>query len=106
MRNFKLIDFIKGWIVGDFEPSIIKTDQFEFGLKKYSSGDREDKHYHEVAQEITIAVSGKFEMNGKIIGEGDIILLDRKEPAEFKCLEDGYTAVIKLPSVKNDKYII
>ena len=35
MKNFKLEDFTRGWLIGDFKPNIIETDQFEFGIKKY-----------------------------------------------------------------------
>jgi len=106
MKTDNLNSFIKGWVVGNFVPSIVKTEQFELGLKKYESGIVEKKHYHKIAKEITIAISGKFEMNGKILEEGDILVLDPGEPAEFRCLESGYTAVLKIPSVKNDKYIL
>ena len=106
MKNFKLEDFTRGWLIGDFKPNIIETDQFEFGIKKYNAGDEEDKHYHAIAKELSVTISGKFEMNGQILTEGDIILLEPDEPSKFKCLESGYTAVIKMPSVKNDKFII
>ena len=106
MERFKLSDFTKGWIVGDFLPSIIKTDQFEFALKKYQAGDRESKHVHKIAREITVIVSGVFLLNLEILTEGDILVLNPGEPAQFQCLKEGYTAVIKTPSVKNDKYIL
>lgn len=105
MEKFRLDNFTRGWLVGDFEPSIIKTEQFEFGVKKYKAGDEEDKHYHRVAKELSVAISGKFEMNGEILEEGDAVLLNPGEEAKFKCLESGYNAVIKVPSVKNDKFI-
>jgi quercetin dioxygenase-like cupin family protein len=106
MKNFKLENFTRGWLIGDFEPNVIKTDQFEFSVKKYEVGDEEAKHYHKITQEISVIVSGKFEMNGKILEEGDITLLEPGEVAKFKCLESGQTAVIKIPSIKNDKFII
>ena len=45
-------------------------------------------------------------MNNKIYKKGDVILVKPKEGADFECLETGTTAVIKIPSVKKDKYII
>ncbi len=106
MKILKLEQFTRGWIVGDFEPAVFQTSQFEFGVKKYLTGDEEDNHYHKVAREISVVISGKFEMNNKILVEGDIVLLEIGEASKFKCLESGYTAVIKTPSAKNDKYII
>ena len=105
MKNFKLSEFTRGWLIGNFDPSIIKTDQFEFSLKKYQAGEAEKKHFHKIAQEITAVVSGVFIMNGQTISEGDIISLEPGEPAEFKCVESGYTAVIKIPGASNDKYL-
>jgi quercetin dioxygenase-like cupin family protein len=106
MKILKLKDYTRGWLIGDFEPNIMKMDLFEFGIKKYDTGDQEDRHYHKVAQELSVIISGKFEMNSKILEEGDIVCLEPGEPSTFKCLASGYTAIIKKPSVKNDKYII
>lgn len=106
MQKSKLTDFTKGWLVGNFNPSIIKTEHFEFALKKYQAGDVEDKHYHKIAKEITVVASGVFIMNGHQLEEGDILTLEPGEPGEFQCIEDGYTAVIKTPGASNDKYLI
>ncbi|MFA5247667.1 MAG: hypothetical protein WC415_00250 [Patescibacteria group bacterium] len=106
MQKSKLTDFTNGWIVGNFNPSIIKTDQFEFALKKYQAGDVENKHYHKIAKEITVVASGVFIMNNHSLKEGDILTLEPGELGEFQCIKDGYTAVIKIPGASNDKYII
>lgn len=106
MKTLKLNEYTKGWLIGDFEPSVIKTDQFEFSIKKYAKGDKELRHYHKVAREMTVVVTGIFEMNSVLFKEGDIILLEPGEESIFSCIESGYTAVIKMPSVKGDKYII
>jgi len=106
MQLKKLSDFIKGWIVGDFEPSLIKTKDFEVAVKEYQTGDKEQAHLHKVAEEITVIVSGKFKMNEQILIKGDIIHLEPGESADFECLATGATTVIKMPSVQGDKYII
>ena len=106
MKLSKLNNFTKGWLVGNFSPAIIKTEDIEFAIKKYTAGDKENKHVHKIAKEITIAISGKYIMNKQILSEGDILELEPGEPGEFECIEEGYTAVIKTPSLTNDKYII
>ncbi len=106
MKIQRLKDFTRGWLVGDFEPSVLKTDKFEFGIKKYQTGDEEERHYHAIAKEISVIITGKFYMNSDVLSEGDIVLLEPGESSKFKCLESGYTAVIKTPSARNDKYII
>lgn len=106
MNTHQLKNFTKGWIVGDFEPSLLKTKEFEVAIKYYNTGDKEAIHVHRIVREITAIVSGKFKMNQKELTPGDIVDLPQGEPADFECLEDGATAVIKLPSVPNDKYLI
>ena len=58
MKVDKLKNFTKGWVVGNFEPSLLKTDDFEVAVKYYKAGDYEEKHYHKVATEITIISEG------------------------------------------------
>jgi quercetin dioxygenase-like cupin family protein len=104
MKTYHLDSFTKGWMVGDFEPSIIRTPHCEFMVRYYKAGDTETMHVHKVASEITVCVSGKFIMAGIPLGPGDIIHLDPGDPADFTCIEDGATAVLKMPSVMGDKY--
>jgi hypothetical protein len=48
LRNFK-----RGWVVGDFEPSLLKSAG-EVGIQRYKAGDRHAKHYHEQCTEINV----------------------------------------------------
>jgi quercetin dioxygenase-like cupin family protein len=104
MKIYKLENFTRGWMVGDFEPSIIRTKDFEFMVRSYHEGDKEEKHLHKKADEISVVVSGKFRMNDAVLSPGDIVHLQPGDPADFECLEAGATAVVKTPSVLNDKY--
>jgi quercetin dioxygenase-like cupin family protein len=106
MKKYKLENFTRGWVVGDFEPNIIRTKDFEVMVRYYKKGDKEAKHVHKLADEITIIVSGKFLMNGELLEAGDIIHLSPNDPTDFECLEDGSNTVIKTPSVMGDKYLI
>lgn len=106
MKKYNINSFTRGWMVGDFEPSILKTKDFEFMVHYYKSGDSESKHEHKVADEITVIVSGVFIMNDQELHAGDIIHLPPSTPADFRCLVDGATAVVKTPSVKGDKYVV
>lgn len=106
MKKFNLTAFIGGWFIGNFNPSIIDTETFEIAIKKYVAGDKEQKHLHKVADEITVIVIGKVKMNDIIYSTDDIIYIEKNEPTDFMCLEDTITCVIKIPSHKNDKYIL
>lgn len=102
--RLRLSDFTRGWIVGDFEPSIIRTKAFECMVRHYKTGEKEAKHVHKIADEITVVVSGRFKMNGEMLQTGDIVHLHPGDPADFECIEDGATTVVKTPSVIGDKY--
>ena len=43
MKN--ITQFIKGWVIGDFEPNVLRTKDFEFGVKYSKAGDTEKAHY-------------------------------------------------------------
>ena len=96
----------KGWVVGNFEPSVLKTDKVEVAVKKYLKGEYEPKHYHKIATEITVISQGKVNMNGVEYNNGDIITILPGEVTDFSVLENTVTTVIKLPCVKDDKYLL
>jgi quercetin dioxygenase-like cupin family protein len=106
MKLHKLKDMFKGWLVGNFEPSLYKTDDVEVAVKNYKAGEIDEKHYHKIATEITIISDGTVRMNGTIYGSGDIITIEPGEATDFEALEDTTTTVIKIPCVKDDKYIV
>lgn len=105
MKVEKLSQMYKGWFIGNFEPSLFKTNEVEVAVKTYKKGDYEDKHYHKVATEYTVIISGKVRMNGIEYHAGDIIVMEPNEETDFECLEDGTTnVVVKLPGINNDKF--
>jgi quercetin dioxygenase-like cupin family protein len=106
MEIFKLSQMTKGWFVGDFEPSVIKTEKCEVGVKLYKKGAQEKAHFHKEAKEITVIIKGKAKINDTILSEGDIILIDTNETAQFEALEDVITVVYKSSSVSGDKYLV
>jgi len=105
MKLSNLNEMFRGWFIGKFEPSLYDGD-FEVGIKKYKSGDKEEKHYHKLAKEFTVIVSGKVKMNGVEYKEDDIIQIDEFDETDFECIEDSITVVVKTKSIKGDKYII
>jgi len=106
MKKFKLNNFTRGWVVGDFEPVLFNDKNVEVALMRYNQGDREASHEHRVAREYTIVVNGLFKMNQEIVGQDEIILAEPGEAVEFECLQTGATLVIKTPSVIGDKYLV
>ena len=105
MKTAKLEDMIKGWFVGNFEPTLLKTNDVEVAVKEYKKGDYEAKHYHKIATEITVITQGRVKMNGIEYKKGDIIVMEPNEATDFEALEENTTnVVVKLPGANNDKY--
>jgi quercetin dioxygenase-like cupin family protein len=105
MQVSKLDDMAKGWFVGNFEPTLVKTNDVEVAVKSYKKGDAEDKHYHKIATEITVVVSGRVKMNNIIYSKGDIITIEPNEFTDFEALEDTVCTVVKYPGASDDKYL-
>jgi hypothetical protein len=96
---------VKGWFIGDFEPSLYKTEAVEVAVKSYNSGDFEEEHYHKIATEFTVVIEGIVELNDIQYGVNDIIKIEPGTSAKFKSITNSLTVVVKIPGVKNDKFI-
>lgn len=105
MKKYQLEDMVKGWFVGGFEPTIINTKDVEVAVKSYKKGESEETHYHKVATEITVIISGCVRMNGIEYSAGDIIVIEPYESTNFEALEDTTNTVVKFPGATNDKYL-
>lgn len=106
MQIFKLKDFTRGWIIGDFEPSILRTKDFEIGILEHKKGENWSKHYHELADEYNILIYGKMIIQNKEMNAGDIFVIEKNEIADPVFLEDCLICTIKTPSIPGDKYIV
>ena len=104
MHSARIEEMVKGWFVGDFEPSLYKTNQVEVGIKEYQAGEYEEWHYHEVATEMTAIISGKVEMNGTRYVKGDVIVVRPGEGTDFRAITETVNVVVKIPGLKDDKY--
>ena len=104
MNVYKLESMTKGWFVGNFSPCVYTAD-YEIGVKRYLSGDKEQQHYHKLSTEFTLIVTGKILMNGVLFLDGDIIQVDPFESIKFECIEDAITVIFKTISDVGDKYI-
>lgn len=105
MESFELNTFTKGWFVGAFTPTLAPISAAEVAIKSYRAGDCEERHHHKVAVELTAIVSGRVRMNDREFGAGQIVRIAPGESTDFVVLADTVTVVIKLPSVKGDKYL-
>lgn len=103
IHNFE--DMIRGWFVGDFEPTALQTQACEVGFKTYKAGDHEEFHHHKIATEVTLITKGIVQMNGQNYAEGDVIVIEPNEGTDFIAVTDAENIVVKIPGAQNDKYL-
>ena len=106
MKLYNIDEFKGGWFIGDFEPTIFRTKEFEISVRHYKAGDEEEKHVHKIADEYTVVIVGTVEMNGVEYNAKDVVLIEKGEVVKFKVLTDAITIAVKVPSIIGDKYIV
>ena len=106
MKKNNLTEFIGGWFIGNFSPSLLKTNDVEVAVKHYNKGDYDQKHFHKLGTEYTVIVRGKVRMSGIEYNEGDVLTILPMESTDFEALTEATTVVIKIPGASNDKYLI
>jgi Uncharacterized conserved protein, contains double-stranded beta-helix domain len=106
MKTEHLDSMVKGWFVGNFEPSLYKTNDCEVAVKSYKAEDYEEEHYHKIATEITVIVKGRVKMFDREFSEGDIIVVEPGDSTDFSAVTDSINVVVKIPGANNDKYIV
>ena len=105
MKVHHLSQMVKGWFVGSFTPNVIQTNAVEVAVKTYKAGDKEATHFHKLATEVTVIISGQVRMSGKDFGPGEIVTLMPWEPTDFEAVTDAVNVVVKLPGAADDKYL-
>jgi len=103
MQKFKITDFEKGWVIGDFKPALLTTKDFEVAVKYHKGGEEYKPHYQEVATEYNVLVSGWMRVNEEDLSPGDVFVFEPKEVAFPKFITDVIVLVVKVPSLPNDK---
>lgn len=98
--------FKNGWFIGDFEPSVLKSKNFEAGVKEFKEKETESAHYQKVAFEITVVISGEVRMGEYLLKEDDLLVISPGEICDFEALTDCKVLAIKFPSLPEDKITI
>lgn len=106
MKFSHLQDYTRGWLIGDFEPSLMRTSEFEIGVLTHKKNEVWPAHYHKVADEYNVLVSGSMLINNTLVEPGTVFHVEKGEVAHPQFLEDCVVVVIKTPSVIGDKYVV
>lgn len=103
MEIFKSDNFKRGWFIGNFDPSLFKTNEFEVAVKKYESGFYENKHFHKTSTEFKYIIDGVVSINGIDYVKDTIIKIAPNEIVDFKSKTDSTVVVVKIPYAREDK---
>lgn len=101
IKNFK-----NGWFIGNFEPTLLKTKDFEIAHHSYKKGFIGEHHTHKIAIEYNYILSGKAIVSSETLGPGDIFIYEPNDISNVIFLEDTELIIIKTPSIPGDKYEI
>ena len=105
MQIHKLENFIGGWIIGDFEPSLVRTTAVEAGLKIHRRDEAIERHFHRDTTEYNILVAGEMIINGIHLKPEDVFVVAPSECVHVEVLtKDAKVMVIKMPSKPGDKF--
>lgn len=105
MLRAHLSEYKLGWFVGDFEPSMLTSREFEVSVKSFLKGDTEPIHHQRQATEITLVISGECRLAGELLRQGDLLRLDPLESGGFEALTGCTLVVVKTPSLPEDKVL-
>jgi len=106
MKVKKLNDMTRGWFIGDFEPSVLKTQDFEVAIMKHAKGEVWQKHYHKLATEYNVLLSGKMKVCDTELHTGDIFIIEPYEVADPIFHEDCTIICVKVPGKTKDKFLV
>jgi len=104
LQKYELSNFFRGWIIGDFLPALLRTQDFEVGILRHTKGEIWPSHYHKIATEYNVLISGHMMLNGIEMIVNDVFVLNPGEVANPTFLEDCTLLVVKVPSLPKDKY--
>jgi quercetin dioxygenase-like cupin family protein len=94
----------RGWFIGDFHPSVLRTKDFEVAVLSHKKNEIWPKHYHKLTTEINLLLRGSMSINETTIQEGDIFVIEPNEISSPIFHEDCQILCVKTPSVIGDKY--
>ena len=105
MKIAKLSDFTNGWFLGNFEPSLFRSPDFEICVKNFKKGEVEAAHFQRIATEVTVVLSGSVRMGDYILQVDDILTIYKDEICDFEALTDCKVLGVKFPSLPDDKVL-
>lgn len=100
---YNLNQFKRGWFIGNFQPSILRTREFEVSIISHKMNEETFPHFHRASTEINVVVQGTLMVNGHKIETGDIFVYHAFEVSNVRFLTDSVLCVVRVPSAPDDK---
>ena len=102
----KLKDMHRGWFIGNFDPSVLNTEDFEVGVLTHLKDEKWPAHYHKVGTEYNVLLSGRMRVCDTELCKGDIFVIEPNEVADPVFHEDCTILCVKVPGDSTDKIIV
>lgn len=110
MKTFNINEMKNGWFIGNFEPSIHKTKQFEIAHHFHPKNECIEPHFHKQAWELNYVVDGYLSLmiNKETywFSTGDFFMFEQNEYGKLHFFKNTNIMVIKVPSIPGDKFIV
>jgi NDP-sugar pyrophosphorylase family protein/mannose-6-phosphate isomerase-like protein (cupin superfamily) len=103
---WSLEDMYRGWFIGNFEPNVFRTQEFEVGILTHKKGEVWPFHIHDHSEEYNYLLNGRMVINGVEYNKGDSFMFPRGVLACPSFLEDCTVICVKVPSNPMDKRIV
>ena len=106
MKYDNIKNYHRGWVIGDFTPSIFKEKDFEICITDHKKDEETQPHYHTSSTEINIILEGECVVNKRNLSKDDIFIYEKNDVSDVIFIQDTRLAVIRIPSAPNDKIIV
>ena len=93
----------RGWLIGDFTPSILRTSTFEVAYLHHKKDENWPAHVHFIADEYNVLIRGSMKLNNEELSQGDIFIIKKGMIVKPIFFEDCEILCIKVPSIPSDK---
>ena len=100
----RLEDMKRGWLIGDFTPSILRTKDFEVAYLHHKKDEVWPAHVHNAANEYNVLIRGSMRLNNEELSQGDIFIVKKNMLTKAVFYEDCEILCIKVPSIPTDKF--
>ena len=106
MKYDNLKNYHRGWIIGDFIPSIQDEKNFEVCFAEHKKNEESQPHYHTASTEINVVLEGECIVDNRHLTKDDIFIYEKNDISDVSFITDTRLVVIRIPSAPNEKVIV